>query len=99
MNGIKKGIIKLNIPNESENLNEEQNINITKHINGDIYFTLKDPTPPEYNLKTVEQLEQKGFPSISVVAEDFAGLRRELRLFFRVNDRNLDVKVLENNIK
>ena len=74
-------------------------LKISKHINGDIYFTLKDPTPPEYNLKTVEQLEKKGFPSISVVAEDFAGLRRELRLFFRVNDRNLDVKVLENNIK
>jgi hypothetical protein len=97
--GIKKGIIKLNIPNESENLNEEQNINISKHINGDIYFTLKDPTPPEYNLKTVEELEKKGFPSITVVAEDFAGLKRTLRLFFRVNDRNLDVKVLENNIK
>ena len=97
--GIQKGVIKLDIPNESENLNEEQKINISKHINGDIYFTLKEATPSDKNLKTVEQLEQKGFPSITVVAEDFAGLKRTLRLFFRVNDRNVDVKVLENNIK
>ena len=97
--GIKNGVIKLNIPNNSENLNEETNIDITKHINGDIYFTLKDSTPYQYDLKTVEELESKGFPSIIVTAEDFAGLKRELRLFFRVDDSNLDVKVLENNIK
>ena len=97
--GIKAGIIKLDIPNGSENLNEEQEIDITKHINGGIYFTLKDGTPNLYDLKTVKELESNGFPSISVAVEDYSGLKRQLRLFFRVNDRNLDVKVLENAIK
>ena len=95
--GIKKGVIKLNIPDESgENLSEEQKIDITKHINGGIYFTLKEGTPKKYNLKKVEELEANGFPSVTVVAEDYAGLKRTLTLYFRVNDRSLDINVLEN---
>jgi hypothetical protein len=97
--GIKKGVIKLNIPNESENLGEEQKIDIKKHINGDIYFTLKDGTPKVYDLKTVEELEKNHFPSICVAVEDYSGLKRQLRLFFRVNDRSSEIKVLENSIK
>ena len=46
--------------------------------------------------KTVEELETNAFPSITVVAEDFSGLKRSLTLFFRVNDRNFDINVLEN---
>ena len=97
--GIKKGTIKLRIPNGSENLDEEETIDIKKHINGGIYFTLKEGTPAMYNLKTAEELDSNGFPSITVTAEDFSGLKRNLTLFFRVNDRNQDVKVLENAIK
>lgn len=97
--GIKKGVIKLDIPNESENMCEEEEIDIKKHINGGIYFTLKDETPKVYDLKTVEDLEKNGFPSISVVVKDYSGLDRRLKLFFRVNDSNSDVKVLENSIK
>ena len=93
--GIKKGVIKLDIPNESENMCEEQEIDIKKHINGDIYFTLKDETPKVYDLKTVEELEKNRFPSITVVAQDYSGLKRQLKLFFRVNDSNSDIKVLE----
>ena len=97
--GIKKGIIKLNIPNDSENLNEEEKIDITKHINGGIYFTLKDGTSKIYNMKTAKELESNHFPSIFVEAEDFSGLKRRLRLFFRVDDKNIDIKTLENSIK
>ena len=97
--GIKKGNIKLRIPNGSENLDEEETIDIKKHINGGIYFTLKEGTPAMYNLKTAEELDSNGFPSITVTAEDFAGLKRSLTLFLRVNDRSNDVKVLENAIK
>ena len=94
--GIKKGFIKLNVPDENENLNEEKKIDISKHINGGIHFTLKKGTPEKYGLKTVEELETNAFPSITVVAEDYAGLKRTLTLYFRVNNRSLDINVLEN---
>ena len=97
--GIKKGFIQLTMPHASENLNETEDIDITKHINGGIYFTPKDPTASKYNLKTVEDLENNQFPSITVVAEDYAGLKRQLRLFFRVDDGSIDLKALEESIK
>ena len=97
--GIKKGVIKLDIPNGSENMGEEVKIDVKKHINGGIYFTLKEGTPAKYNLKTLEELDANGFPSISVVAEDYSGLKRQLKLFFRVNNKNHDINILENSIK
>ena len=46
-------------------------------------------------IKSVEELEANGFPSVTVYAEDFSGLTRELKLFLRVNDRKLHLKALE----
>ncbi len=91
--GVKSGFIKLDFHNE--NLNKEINIDPKKSINGDILFTLEDTTNRNHNIKSVEELEANGFPSVTVYAEDFSGLTRELKLFLRVNDRKLHLKALE----
>ncbi|MBR4330006.1 MAG: hypothetical protein IKP71_09145, partial [Candidatus Riflebacteria bacterium] len=91
--GIKSGFIKLDFYNE--NLNKEIKIDPKKSINGDILFTLENATNRNYNIKTVEELEANGFPSVTVFAEDYSGLTRELRLFLRVNDKNLHLKTLD----
>ena len=94
--GIKKGKINLRIPNASENLNEEKDIDVRKAINGDIYFTLKEGTSPARDLKTVKDLDDNNFPYISVEVEDFYGFTRELKLYFRVNDNNTEVRTIVN---
>jgi hypothetical protein len=91
--GIKSGFIKLDFHNE--NLNKEINIDPKKSINGNILFTLEDTINHNHNIKTVEELEANGFPSVTVYAEDFSGLTRELKLFLRVNDRKLHLKTLD----
>ena len=91
--GIKSGFIMLDF--HDENLNKEINIDPKKGINGNILFTLEDSTNRGYNIKSVEELESSGFPSITVFAEDFSGLTRELKLFLRVNDRKLHLKALD----
>ena len=91
--GIKSGFIKLNFYND--NLNQETSISPLKSINGNICFTLQNETNRNHDIKTVEDLEANGFPSITVFAEDFSGLTREVKLFFRVNDRKLNVKALD----
>ena len=94
--GIKQGKIILSIPNSSdENLDEEKDIDITKAINGGIYFTLKDETVPKYDLVTVEELDENNFPSITVKVKDFAENSRELKLYFRVNDNNIEIRTLD----
>ena len=91
--GIKSGFIKLDFYNE--NLNKEIKIDPKKSINGDILFTLENATNRNHNIKTVEELEANGFPSVTVFAEDYSGLTRELRLFLRVNDKKLHLKTLD----
>ena len=91
--GIKSGFIKLDL--HDENLNKEVNIDPKKSINGGILFTLEDTTNRNHDIKTVEELEANGFPSVSVYAEDFSGLTRELKLFLRVNDKKLNLKALD----
>ena len=100
--GIDNGTIRLDIPStsEGENLSEEANIDVTKNINGDISFTLRDDTPRIRNFEVEEDIEKtKKFPFIDVKVEDCSGLERELKLYFRVGDRNIDSRVLENNKK
>ena len=60
-----------------ESLNKEIKIDPKNGINGNILFTLEDSTNRGYNIKSVEELENSGFPSITVFAEDFSGLTRE----------------------
>ncbi len=91
--GIKSGFIKLDFHNE--NLNKEVNIDPQKSINGGIIFTLEDTTNRNHDIKTVEELEANGFPSVTVYAEDYSGLTRELKLFLRVNDKKLHLKTLD----
>ena len=91
--GIKSGFIKLDLHNE--NLNKEASIDPKKSINGDILFTLEDSTNLNHDIKTLEELEANGFPSVTVFAEDFSGMTRELKFFFRVNDKKLHLKILE----
>ena len=91
--GIKSGFIKLDFHNE--NLSKEIKIDPKKSINGDILFTLEDTTNRNHDIKSVEELEANGFPSVTVYAEDFAGLTRELKLFLRVNDKKLYLKTLD----
>ena len=91
--GIKSGFIMLDFHNE--NLNKEVKIDPKKGINGDILFTLEDSTNRSHNLKSVQELESCGFPSITVFAEDFSGLTRELKLFLRVNDKKLNLKTFD----
>ena len=99
--GVKSGVIRLDVPNDNdgESLSQEQKVDITKNINGDIYFTLKKSTPRVYDFTTPEEIEENHFPSISVELEDFSGLYRSLKLYFRVDDRNLNVRVLEEKKK
>ncbi|MBQ3644721.1 MAG: hypothetical protein II961_09005 [Candidatus Riflebacteria bacterium] len=102
--GITKGTVRIDIPKqkdeeELENLSEEKNIDITKAINGDIYFKLRRATPYKYDFKVPEDIEKERFPSISVYVEDTSELIRKIKLYFRVNDRNLEIRVLENNKK
>lgn len=95
--GIKEGFIKLVIPDpeDRENLNQECEIDVTKSINGGISFTLKDSTDRVYNAKSISELDTRYFPYIHVSAKDFAGFKREIRLYFRVNDKNLNIRALD----
>ena len=52
-----------------------------------------------YDFKVPEDIEKEKFPSICVDIEDYAELRRRIKLYFRVNDRNIGVRILENNKK
>ncbi|MBQ2591763.1 MAG: hypothetical protein II567_00600 [Candidatus Riflebacteria bacterium] len=102
--GISKGIIRLDIPNqkdeeEQENLSQEKNIEINRAINGDIHFKLRKATPYVYDFKVPRDIEKEKFPSISVDVEDYSELRRRIKLFFRVKDKNIGVRILENNKK
>ena len=91
--GIKSGFIKLDL--HDEKLNKEIKVDPKKSINGGILFTLEDSTNRNHDIKTVEELEANGFPSVTVYAEDFSGLTRELKLFLRVNDKKLNLKALD----
>ncbi|MBR4328325.1 MAG: hypothetical protein IKP71_00550, partial [Candidatus Riflebacteria bacterium] len=102
--GITKGIIRVDIPKqkdeeELENLSEEKTIDITRAINGDIYFKLRKATPYVYDFKVPEDIEKEKFPSIYVEVEDTSELVRKIKLYFRVNDRNISSRILENNKK
>lgn len=94
--GIKEGVIRINIPEyDGENLNQEKEIDISKSINGGMSFVLKERTPAIRNIDSVELAEKNNFPSITVSVKDFAGYNRELKLFFRVGDKKLNMRVLE----
>ncbi len=101
--GIRKGKIRVDIPKqkgeeeEDESLSEEKSIDISQAINGDITFKLKKATPYVYDFKVPEDIEKEKFPSIEVDLEDYAELRRRIKLYFRVNDRNLEIRVLDKN--
>ena len=95
--GIKKGVIEVYVPGNSEFDHGLFDIDNKKHINGDLHFVLKDATVDKYNFEKVEELDENNFPYIAVKVEDFSGLTRELKLYLRVNDRNIDVKVLEGS--
>ena len=102
--GVRKGTIRLDVPKrkeeeEEKNLSQEKNIEINRAINGDIYFKLRKATPYVYDFKVPEDIEKEKFPSICVDIEDYAELRRRIKLYFRVNDRNIGVRILENNKK
>ncbi len=100
--GIDNGIIRLDIPNtdEGENLSEEKNIDVSHNVNGDISFTLRKDTPRIRNFEIEEDIEKTNqFPYIYVKVEDTSGLIRELKLYFRVGDKNIDSRILENNKK
>lgn len=94
--GIKEGVIRINIPEyNGENLNQEKEIDISKSINGGMNFVLKERTPAIRNIDSVELAEKNNFPSITVSVKDFAGYNREIKLFFRVGDKKLNMRVLE----
>lgn len=102
--GITKGIIRVDIPKqkgeeELENLSVERTVDTTRAINGDITFKLRKETPYVYDFKVPEDIEKHKFPSITVDVEDSSTLRRRIKLFFRVKDRNLPLRILENNKK
>ena len=102
--GVAKGIIKVDIPKfkdeeEKESLSVEKTVDINHAINGDIRFKLRKATPYVYDFKVPEDIEKEKFPSICVDIEDYAELRRRIKLYFRVNDRNIGVRILENNKK
>ena len=78
-----------------EKLNKEIKVDPKKSINGGILFTLEDSINRNHDIKTVEELEANEFPSVTVYAEDFSGLTRELKLFLRVNDKKLNLKALD----
>ncbi len=91
--GIKSGFITLDLHNA--NFNKKIEIDPKKSINGNILFTLEDTTIHNYDFKSAEELEANGFPSVTVYAEDYSGLTRELKLFLRVNDKKLHLKTLD----
>lgn len=97
--GIELGEIRLDIPHidksETEDNSESLTIDNTNNINGGILFKLDESTPFVYDFKTCKEIEKNKFPSITVKVEDFAGLARELKVFFRVNDKNVDIRTLE----
>ena len=102
--GVAKGKIRIDIPKqkdeeEVEDLSEEKTIDINHAINGDIRFKLRKATPYVYEFKVPEDIEKEKFPSICVDIEDQAELRRRIKLYFRVNDRNIGIRILENNKK
>lgn len=102
--GVMKGTIRVDIPKqkdeeEKEDLSEEKTIEISHAINGDIHFKLRKATPYVYDFKVPEDIEKEKFPSICVDIEDYAELRRRIKLYFRVNDRNISTRILENNKK
>ena len=95
--GIKEGEIEVYVPGNSEFDHGLFDIDIKKHINGDLHFTLNNPTVEKYNFEKVEELDENEFPYIAVKARDYSGLTRGIKFYFRVNDRNIDIKVLEGS--
>ena len=93
--GIKEGVIRVNIPDERENRSQEVDIDVNKGINGGIVFTLKDTTDSKRVFNSLAEIDEMKFPSIEVFVKDFAGYTRFLKMYFRVGDRNLNIRTLD----
>ena len=54
----------------------------------------REPTP-DGEVRSVKELEENKFPSITVEASDFANNKRKIKLYFRVKDENAKIKTLQ----
>lgn len=95
--GLSSGTIIANFPNEYEPHKVVRKIDINKSINGDISFTFKDKTASIYDFESIEAFDEFEFPYIEVIAQDYEGWERRLKLYFRVDDRGTDVRPIESS--
>ncbi len=100
--GIKSGEVKIKIPNQSPSIDRsiplpKYNYSVKKNINQIDRIVFREPTK-NVNLdqiKTESDLISLRLPSISVEAEDYAGNRRKIRLYFYVTDENANVRTIQ----
>lgn len=93
--GIKRVSFKLDIPNQRPAVvGKTYSVNPEKSIKDGINIVFREPTK-DIAINSVADLETHNFPSITVEAEDFAGLKRKIKLYFKVSDENANLRTLQ----
>ncbi|MBR4571484.1 MAG: hypothetical protein IKO19_12575 [Candidatus Riflebacteria bacterium] len=101
--GIKEGKITIDIPNQVPPYHRVYEFPRTTYstipvvensVQEPLKVVFREPTP-DGEVRSVKELEENKFPSITVEASDFANNKRKIKLYFRVKDENAKIKTLQ----
>ena len=95
--GIINCKVTVDIPNQYPPYYNEYIFESNTSIKDDIKVVFREPTEniETEELKSESDLKAHNFPSIEVEATDYSGLKRKMKLYFRVKDENAKIKTLQ----
>ncbi len=92
--GINRGEMTVEIPNQWPGFKERVVFNAADAVHGNMRVVFREPTSTSPVSSEADLVGLK-FPSIEVKVEDYAGLKREIKLYVRISNENPNIRVID----